>query len=122
MVKLSMALFNKRSRDRERVMPNDRCLHDRVPRARVRAELESTIFDWVHPHVELTLALLAVLALTGSALAQISEWHGGTVDKKGTSRFLHHPRQLPTTVALCGRTFSPRSKISRWHRRYLSVI
>jgi hypothetical protein len=48
----------------------------------------------------LTLALLAVLALTGSALAQISEWRGGTVDKKGTSHFLHQQRQLPTTVAL----------------------
>jgi len=71
---------------------------------------------------KLTLALLAVLALTGSALAQISEWHGGTVDKKGTSRFLHHQQQLPTTVALCGRAFSPRSKISRWHRRYLSSV
>jgi hypothetical protein len=70
----------------------------------------------------LALALLAVLALTGSALAQISEWHGGTVDKKGTSRFLHQQRQLPTTVALRGRAFSPRSKISRWRRRYLSVI
>jgi hypothetical protein len=46
---------------------------------------------------KLTLGLLAVLALTGSALAQISEWHGGTVEKKGTSRFLHHQRQLPTT-------------------------
>jgi hypothetical protein len=50
---------------------------------------------------KLTLALLAVLALTGSALAQISEWHGGSVDKKGTSRLLHHHRQLPQLRWCC---------------------
>jgi len=71
---------------------------------------------------KLTLALLAVLALTGSVARPNSEWHGRTVDKKGTSRFLHPRRQLPTAVALCGRAFLRRSRTSRWHRRYLSVI
>jgi hypothetical protein len=64
---------------------------------------------------KLTLALLAVLALTGSALAQISEWHGGTVDKKGTSRFANYGGAVRS-----GFLASVEDK-SR-HRRYLSVI
>ena len=52
MVEISLALFNKRSRDRERVMPNDRCVRDQVPRAQVCAELESAIFESVYLHVE----------------------------------------------------------------------
>ena len=71
---------------------------------------------------KLTLALLAVLALTGSALAQISDGTEARLIRKEHHACFITTGSCPNYGGAVRSGFSPRSKISRWHRRYLSVI
>ena len=66
------------------------------------------------------MAVLVALASTGSALAQIPNGMEARLIKKE-----HHASFTTAAVANYGDAvrpgFSPRLKISRWHRQYLSV-